>query len=212
MYKKKSSKFSRKFLFLITILCIGSIFALNFFISENVKFQDSGAVKDENIDYDYSQFDNQKVVLFYTKFFGSRFWGEDKEVYNESDFINLGCEVTNCVFTHDRNFFEYETDYDALVFHGGEFKYAETKPTERAPHQLYIFACKENPAHIPYALKIDHKQYNLTMTYRLDSDIFWPYGRVNVSNSDENVAPNSNIIWKTPDETVVLGKFSDYSL
>jgi len=117
MFKKTSNKFPRIFLFATTILCVGFIVLSNFIGLEYINIQYSGVLKD-NIDYDYefSQFDNQKVVLFYTKFFASKFWGEDKETFYESDFKNLGCEVTNCVFTHDKNFFEYETDYDAVVF------------------------------------------------------------------------------------------------
>lgn len=42
--------------------------------------------------------------------------------------------------------------------------------------------------------------YNLTMTYRLDSDIGWFYGYAEDRASSHVVAPGMNVNWQTPDE------------
>lgn len=42
--------------------------------------------------------------------------------------------------------------------------------------------------------------YNLTMTYRLDSDIGWFYGTTDDLASHHTVAPGMNVNWKEPDE------------
>jgi alpha-1,3-fucosyltransferase len=41
--------------------------------------------------------------------------------------------------------------------------------------------------------------YNLTMTYRLDSDIEFDYGKVIDMKTNQIVAPAVNPKWKTPD-------------
>lgn len=48
--------------------------------------------------------------------------------------------------------------------------------------------------------------YNLTMTYRLDSDIGWYYGFAEDLASHHIVAPGKKVNWKEPDEDFE-GKF-----
>lgn len=48
--------------------------------------------------------------------------------------------------------------------------------------------------------------YNLTMTYRLDSDIGWYYGFAEEFESHHIVAPDKKVNWKQPDEDFE-GKF-----
>lgn len=42
--------------------------------------------------------------------------------------------------------------------------------------------------------------YNLTMSYRLDSDIKWLYGKVTDLSSGLQVAPALYVKWKQPDD------------
>lgn len=48
--------------------------------------------------------------------------------------------------------------------------------------------------------------YNLTMSYRLDSDVGWFYGTTDDLTSHHTVAPGINVNWKEPDEDF-QGKF-----
>lgn len=47
----------------------------------------------------------------------------------------------------------------------------------------------------------DSDFYNMTMSYRLDSEFSWFYGTTTDLASDENIAPALNIQWKEPDDS-----------
>ncbi|XP_055715854.1 alpha-(1,3)-fucosyltransferase C-like [Phlebotomus papatasi] len=111
--------------------------------------------------------------------------------------------VTNldvdCVITADKNYFSDIKKYDALVFSGSDnWSVNEVFPTERSPYQYYVFADLESPFFTKHKfLNISAEIYNLTMTYRRDSDIYWPYGFI----SDKHVSYISDLqapIWKLP--------------
>lgn len=42
--------------------------------------------------------------------------------------------------------------------------------------------------------------YNMTMTYRMDSDIFYSYGRYFDLVTNKTITPNPNIVWKPREE------------
>lgn len=48
-------------------------------------------------------------------------------------------------------------------------------------------------------LKRDGDFFNMTMTYRLDSDIGWYYGEVVELQSGLVIAPGTNVQWLEPD-------------
>jgi alpha-1,3-fucosyltransferase len=43
--------------------------------------------------------------------------------------------------------------------------------------------------------------YNMTMTYRLDSDVVWDYGKIVSAETNEVIAPSKNPDWKSPDDS-----------
>lgn len=49
-------------------------------------------------------------------------------------------------------------------------------------------------------LNVDYSFYNLTMSYRLDSDIKWPYGYAIDLSTGREVAPALDVGWRQPDE------------
>lgn len=49
-------------------------------------------------------------------------------------------------------------------------------------------------------LEADHDFYNLTMTYRLDSDVHWTYGRIIDKSTGATIAPAIRPPWKAPDD------------
>lgn len=57
-----------------------------------------------------------------------------------------------------------------------------------------------SPGEIKHNLKQDHDFYNLTMTYRLDSDIPMSYGIVKDVVTGSVVAPALNVQWRDPDD------------
>lgn len=60
------------------------------------------------------------------------------------------------------------------------------------------------PPETRHNFRLDHEFYNLTMTYRLDSDILWSYGKFLDISSGNVVAPSVDVRWREPE--VVQGK------
>lgn len=143
-----------------------------------------------------------KNILFWTKFHDDQLWGMSEETYDESYLENLGCSVSNCVFTHNKNYLKSSHLYDAIIFHSAENWWYKNDdiPSIRSPHQLYIMSSLESPGEIKHNLKLDREFYNLTMTYRLDSDIIWPYGYVKDKSTNQVIAPGYDPNWRGVDD------------
>ncbi|KAK2701217.1 hypothetical protein QYM36_020115 [Artemia franciscana] len=85
------------------------------------------------------------------------------------------CEYTNCYITHNKSH-KSSSEYDAIVFHA-PLLYLWPAISNRAYHQRYVFFSKESPVNIrPY----HHfgNFFNWTITYREDSDIYFPKGEI----------------------------------
>lgn len=73
-------------------------------------------------------------------------------------------------------------------------------PQVRSYRQKYVFAILEPPVYTLHYFDNEQYFYNWTMTYRMDSDIFWPYGAIEDIEMDAIVAPVENPPWrKIPD-------------
>ncbi|XP_071532690.1 alpha-(1,3)-fucosyltransferase C-like [Panulirus ornatus] len=85
------------------------------------------------------------------------------------------CEVNMCEVVYDQRL--YNTA-DALVFHPMD----TTFPLTRTPDQVWIFFSQDPPKFMLEAFRDNLKKergfFNWTMTYRRDSDVVVPYGRV----------------------------------
>lgn len=160
---------------------------------------------------------SNKIILFWTKYFDIEFWGMDEETYREESLMSLNCPTTNCIFTHNKKHLENPEQYDAIIFHGSERWFNVDLPEKRAPNQLYIVATKESvdynfnatefifngfrsPGEIKHNLDSDYEFYNMTMTYRMDSDIQWNYGFTVDIKTGDKIAPALNVHWKEPDD------------
>lgn len=127
-----------------------------------------------------------KTVLLWNSLFGERnfFFGEGD--------IFRGCPVNSCKFSNDRDYLHVE-DFDAVLFHGNEMDVREV-PARRRTGQFYVYVNLESPANrdVPRAFE---NYFNLTMTYRLDSDVPWTYGVMQDVGSGEYVAPSKDADW-----------------
>lgn len=147
-----------------------------------------------------------KIVLFWTKFFDAERWGMAKETFSENDLEELGCPISNCILTHNKDYLDFHNHYDAIIFHSAENWFVSDIPAVRSPHQLYIMSSLESPGEIKHNMKLDLDFYNLTMSYRLDSDIVWTYGIVSDKQTGQIIAPNLDPVWRGVDDTVELGE------
>lgn len=147
-----------------------------------------------------------KVILFWTKFFNNPTWYMGKETFNEADLESLGCPISNCVFTHKKDYLDFPNHYDAIIFHSAENWFQSNIPSMRSSHQLYIMSSLESPGEVKHNMKLDSEFYNLTMSYRMDSDIVWTYGIVKDKFSGQTIAPNYDPLWRGVDESVTFGE------
>uniref|UniRef100_A0A0A1XS94 Fucosyltransferase n=1 Tax=Zeugodacus cucurbitae TaxID=28588 RepID=A0A0A1XS94_ZEUCU len=134
------------------------------------------------------------VVLFWNGFF------EDTRWTLPVDTLHAQCAQVNCIFTNQRDFLPAISDYAAIVFHTARtFPLFNGTPRQRASNQLYVFAQLESPEHTWHNLNAERNFYNLTMSYRLDSDIVWSYNVVKMISSRQIVAPTRDPIWPSVD-------------
>ncbi|XP_013391746.1 glycoprotein 3-alpha-L-fucosyltransferase A-like [Lingula anatina] len=106
-----------------------------------------------------------KIILYWIpRSSGFNYFGLKR--YHPS-FEDLKCPVGNCKVTEDKS---AAYDADAIIFMG---KALGRKPEKRNPKTRWIWTNHESPCHS--YLNSDWT-FNWTMTYRMDSDIYSPYG------------------------------------
>ena len=141
-----------------------------------------------------------KVILFYTTWFGSPNWlgiAQGAE-------LNVSCGEQTCRFTHNRDELQRS---DAVMFHGRDLpsetvlkEVEKTKP----PKQRWVYHLLESPHHAGPDPALFNGMFNWTMTYRVDSDFFEPYGCFAPLTTDE-VDPKPKNYAEGKDKLVAWG-------
>ncbi|KAK2155250.1 hypothetical protein LSH36_245g03090 [Paralvinella palmiformis] len=114
-----------------------------------------------------------KEILLWTSFYKDRYYGLSK--YGRSGFIERKCPINTCTLTNDRRKL---TTADAVVVHA---RNPDMKPLPKRQNQkqIFVFFLHEAPPacfwNDRYTIPDDDKSsFNLTITYRYDSDIVRP--------------------------------------
>ncbi|CAH2233469.1 jg18755 [Pararge aegeria aegeria] len=134
-----------------------------------------------------------KYILQWTRRFSAPF---DFMGEGNSAFIKNKCKHTNCFVTDDSEYFNEQTDFDAIAFNGRDvihlwpFQF----PAKRSPKQKYIFGAMESPDNFPACDKSLDGFFNWTWTYKLDSDFRWGYITVYDLNGTA-VGPKIDMAW-----------------
>ena len=123
-------------------------------------------------------FNHAKTVLLYTPYFKNADW--ELGALGSAPFQH--CPVTNCHVTNIPTELPSVAEFDAVLFH---LKDIVDFPAERSPEQRYVVFTKESPDNHVGSLEGFRAVFNWTMTYRRDSDIWTPYGRVVPRRSGE---------------------------
>ena len=126
------------------------------------------------------------VVLVYTKFGKNQKWiNKLGSCYNKNNASSKECPLLH----------KFEVTYDKKRFTESNFVVFEARDMPTLPHlkallkgrpmsQRWVFALWESPNHFSYT-KPFHGIFNLTWTYRRDSDIWGPYGSyIQLSSED----------------------------
>lgn len=114
-------------------------------------------------------------------------------------FINKKCRFQNCFLTDNKTYFSDVTDFDVILFNVMILKnQRNTLPTDRSKDQIYVFISTEPPAFHPIQPRYNDF-FNLTWTYKLDSDTFFRYIIVKNKNG-ELIGPRKEMNWMNIDD------------
>lgn len=124
---------------------------------------------------------------------------------NEQKFPSLQCPVNNCMFTEDKELLNGDyTLFDALLFTETILKPSVIVPEKRSNRQIYIFTTIESSYRHPACEVESDNFFNWTFTYRLNSDLQWPYFLVR-DVTRKVVAPSRHDVqWEEYDERVTV--------
>ncbi|XP_015742229.1 alpha-(1,3)-fucosyltransferase 6-like [Coturnix japonica] len=103
-------------------------------------------------------------------------------------------DTPNCHFTTNHS---WSQKADAVIMHHRDV-YRNTESLARLPRlpsQRWIWFNMESPSHSPNLGAMDHL-FNLTMSYRRDSDIFTPYGELQLLSQPEpfSIPPKTKMV------------------
>lgn len=119
-------------------------------------------------------------------------WAEGSE-----SLVSMNCAFKNCFLTADHSYLPL-TDFDVILFNAPDI-HDMTLPAKRAGQQIYIFVSTESEANYEISKKFD-LFFNYTWTYKLNSDIIYPYFVVRNKSSGAVVAPKNVVHWMTHNE------------
>lgn len=138
-----------------------------------------------------------------------RFWSKKRE-----SFVLMNCEFQNCYLTNNKDFFIDPTDYDVILFNSVGLD-SQDLPMARSDNQLYIFVSTESESNYPVTVYFNYF-FNYTWTYKLNSDLIYPYFVVR-NKRGKVVAPKTSVRWikpkyMKPTEPSVIEKLQNKSI
>lgn len=136
-------------------------------------------------------------------------WWLDKS----KSFKSMNCTFQNCFIVKDKNYFDDKTDYDVLLFN--PLGMDTDLPSVRSDNQLYVFVALESAAYLQKGEEWNWF-FNYTWTYKLDSDVTFPYFVVK-NKRGETIGPKINAHWRNitrmrPTEKSVIEKLKNKSI
>lgn len=167
---------TRNVLFLIPIVCLAGLLYFQNFITFDVgtlklfnirPYTYFGFIKSSfsPIEDEYEDYDNEtKYILDWTTFFGTPMTTENGWLKDCPDF--------NCQMISQKSMLNRS---HAVSFHMRNMDW-NNLPLIRLPDQYYVFYLMESPIHSNVDSARADGFFNLTISYRLDSDFFSPYG------------------------------------
>lgn len=113
----------------------------------------------------------------------------------QESFISKNCSYKNCYIENDPNYLDNITDFDVLLYNAvGTRGDVYLLPPKRSPKQIYIFSSLESSSNYPLEDKIFNGFFNVTWTYKLNSDLYCPYLVVR-NKKGEIIGPKVDINW-----------------
>lgn len=115
------------------------------------------------------------------------------------------CAFQNCFITSNHTYFSNVTDFDAILFNAPHINEDLVLPNKRSQVQNYIMTAMEPASFNPLPEILDDF-FNLTWTYKLESDVPFPY--IIIKNQhDEVIGPKIDMHWIKVED---MNETSDY--
>lgn len=110
-------------------------------------------------------------------------------------FVTMNCEFQNCFFIDNQWYLPNITDYHVIIFNAVNVNKEMDLPRFRTDSQMYFFVSTESDANFPISDEFN-LFFNYTWTYKLNSDISYPYFVVRNIRTGKVLAPRSIVHWK----------------
>lgn len=117
-------------------------------------------------------------------------------------FEDLKCPETKCIVTSNRTYLPGGvSSFDSLLFFAhNKWDLKEFPPPQsRRPEQIYVVGMLETPPHTWRTFEKDWGYFNWSMSFRFESDVFWPYGYFVEQNTDKVITPAQDPVWRQRD-------------
>lgn len=112
-------------------------------------------------------------------------------------FKTMNCEFQNCYITDNTDYFDDVTDYDVILFNAIDI-YEVDLPHLRSDNQIYVFITTDSAKNYPVSKKLNWI-FNYTVTYKLNSDVPYPYIAVR-DKLGKVIAPKKEVHWMDVDK------------
>lgn len=113
----------------------------------------------------------------------------------KASFTSKNCSYQNCFISNDANYFDDITDFDVLLYNAvGTRGDVYLLPYKRSPKQIFVFSSLESSSNYPLEGTTFDGFFNLTWTYKLNSDLVCPY--IVVRNKENQIiGPKIDMQW-----------------
>ncbi|XP_013141472.1 PREDICTED: alpha-(1,3)-fucosyltransferase C-like isoform X2 [Papilio polytes] len=193
------------FLWITSMSFILSIFITHFIKTNEYKtitVLQEEAIRNVGLDYRYTEVYKRKQKISNEIKYILEWTPKDYEPLRQLrqgklSFIKNNCSYVNCFVTDDRDFFNGDlTKFDVIAFNGRNILNAKESdlPRNRSPHQKYIYFNMESSDNYPLCNPVFDGFFNLTATYKLNSDIQFSYIQIRDRNG-EVVGPRIDMKW-----------------
>uniref|UniRef100_L7LU98 Fucosyltransferase n=1 Tax=Rhipicephalus pulchellus TaxID=72859 RepID=L7LU98_RHIPC len=138
-------------------------------------------------------------ILMWTKFF--RWWYGTLNDSRIGEVLVENC-TAKCLVTNDRRMVEYS---DVVLFHVRDMNITDFPP-KRLSWQKWTFYLMEPPSNTEFRdFNLVNDTFNWTMSYRKDSDVYVPYGRVvpRIGTTGAARTRNMRAVWTSKKKTAV---------
>lgn len=120
-------------------------------------------------------------------------------------FKDRKCQVANCFVTANKYGLGDVKKFDVLLFHAKEFieSWFYGEPQERNKEQKYVFASMESSGNYPDENNKVDNTFNITWTYKLDSDINFGYIAIR-NKTGHHIGPKTVMQWMNHSEMLPI--------